>query len=173
MKPIILQRIRYVNTGVHRVWQIIEPEPLMVDHLGRLLRMPIGLLVDFWSTPPFYYSRRPPVIGDITDDFAGWHDFLIRCFALMGESRGYVQRVFWGSMAAHPDIGRFRATMKTTVTWPHALTCDGMGVHRQNQYNGDVIDQRNGQPVSLPTWVRDHYPDGPQPYDPTGGSALL
>ena len=156
MKPVILERVKYDPVDT-RLW-IVTNYPKMMDSQGIVRSMPRGLLLDFWSTPRFFWSRRPPVIGDISDDVAAWHDFFTRCHAVSGLGRRYTQREFYAGMVhIAPNISRSWAAIKTGVTWPAVLKSDGSGIHANPRYNGPVYSETTGIKMSLPEWVRGNY----------------
>ncbi len=157
MKPVIIKPVVPLSTGVKRVWRLGSPAPILRDHEGNIVVMPVNFHLDFWSTPRFFWSKRPPIIGDDTDDIAAWHDFFTRCWRVTGKDRKYVQRLFLEMMLDHPDIGRTSAYMKTLVTWPAVLRSDGMGIHPDPRFNHDVVDTPTGKHISLPEWCRLNY----------------
>ncbi len=150
------------------VWELVQPYRV-VDHRGRDWMIPRGFRFNGYSVPRLAWWFRPPLDGSPSDGASCLHDFHWRCRALLGMTWRDVQDTFRAAMI---DLGTrpAKAHVKWAATWaavPFVRT-DGLGLTGDKRYDHPVWGG-----VSLPDWVRDHYPDGPQPYDPTAGSALL
>jgi hypothetical protein len=150
------------------IWELAQPYR-MIDRKGRDWLIPRGFRFNGYSVPRLAWWFRPPLDGSLSDGAACLHDFHWRCRNLLGLSWRDLQNTFLHAMI---DLGtrRKKARIKWGATWaaiPFAGS-EGMGLTGDEDYDHPVWGG-----MGLPDWVLEHYPDGPRPYDPTGGSALL
>ena len=157
----IISRLQYSPTGLPLTWELTQP-PRYVCVDGYDWTWPRGARFNGCSSPRPVWWYRPPLDGTWFDYDWFHHDMLSRCWRLLELRPSYVQDVFRRGLIAH-GMRPYRARMKQIFTWPFvAFMSPGDGLTGDERY-----DQSVWGGLSLPEWVRENYPAGPVPYDPT------
>ena len=160
---------RFLNNPSYRgvegerfVWDLCEPLWFR-DNQGRAWCMPEGFRHDKRSSPWFLWNWAPPSTGQADRPWT-FHDFMQRCFELLGLKQSEVDGdLFRQAMLAVGKSERRAVWHSRAVRLGAFLlgTGDGNGVHRDERFNAPVWCREAKRQMPLKTWVELHYkPDG-------------